>query len=1177
MPLALVVALGGTGHQIVTAVRRRICDAYGAVERALPCQRYLYLDTDAGELGGGESGYADPADVNLASADKKAITVTGLAQYMSDPQAWLDNHPHIKVWAPPQAICGNIDQGAGSVRARGRLGLVWNYNIAAASLQTAYNALRDTTSIDRLMTEARQTYGHRARVNQALPLQVYIVGSVRGGTGSGTFTDVAYIMGKIANNQAGLTGLVVLPDPGVDPTNDGNLRNALGALTEVNHWSYNDTAYGAEFGSTVVEATIDPNRLPPFRYLYLVSRKRQSLDESHSDLVGNSELIETCADALFYELVGDDASAAGASRRNDFDTLLQDPDYVGDPQSFLSLGVSLIRFPRERAKKACTWHFVAELLTKWNEAVAAFPQNVQAKVTDDTAKTFLNPEGLTQELTRHSEAGTIIQYRHNDAVRHGNSVVLAMRQERDIPAFVDRKVSEYRHTYLRNDAINQDPLRADPSLLGDDLKVPVGRYDAVLKQGKDQIDRLILSWSNLADMTSLPMVNMAVQAHARHLGGVEEACEREANIRNGRITDGLSSAERRRTIAYWEARREAAFRNMEDTVRSVWVRGLAISAWPMIRHAVRRYIRECHGLFDAIGQAFAWDCARKLAGDLLEYVGRWQQALTLAQTGVNQFITYARGESDNANKPLTETHNEELWRPAEREEKYSELIASDDAARNRSFEAAQARFLSDTKRQSMVIALLDMLGGVPRPDAEDMKRGLYAACLVPFAKAFNDVDALDRFWAKYPTVEARQARLKQLFSASGPLMALDSGFSDWERPTFGNKKRLFMLGVSPQSSRRSTFLQEAADANPAVRSRDPIDARDRSWVIIRQEIAGFPLASLGALEEMRAGATRSAAEAPMYSRIDVAEWRSLQQPPAQTQFVAWQALALCWLLTAARDADSLDAVPSPQGHQNDGEAFRLKVLGSPQGDEQGVHSIGFQLQYRFAGRRQSLQLGPVQLGTDEESTGASGVKSWFGRPGNLPPQRMPKMLRGMLQKLAHSRNSEAVRQMARRLRDYQNARGPERTVAVLEGIRQELAGDDQPIVQRELGPALESAIHRFCADNNLADFKSTGQEEYGVEWKERILPHFEAYPGYPESSGPAVPAPEALPAPSPEETTPLVRPCPKCQHENVPGAKFCVECGEELARPQPARCPACNAELHGGRHCPECGTRVTVM
>ena len=50
--------------------------------------------------------------------------------------------------------------------------------------------------------------------------------------------------------------------------------------------------------------------------------------------------------------------------------------------------------------------------------------------------------------------------------------------------------------------------------------------------------------------------------------------------------------------------------------------------------------------------------------------------------------------------------------------------------------------------------------------------------------------------------------------------------------------------------------------------------------------------------------------------------------------------------------------------------------------------------------------------------------------------------------------------------------------------------------------------------------------------------------------------------------------CARCQHENPPQAKFCLECGTALA----LKCAACGTELPAGaKFCLECGQSVSAQ
>ena len=180
VPRALIIALGGTGRQIVTAIRRRICDRFGGVEEALPCQRYLYFDTALGDLGSDGLEDTDPPAVKIGMADRVGVTVDELQPYMKDALGWLKTVEHIREWCPEIAVTqGNIAQGAGGVRARGRLGLVWNYEKVQSSIQDVWNYLSTPLQLQTDMENARTQYRHTAVIQQRLPVQVYLVERAR--------------------------------------------------------------------------------------------------------------------------------------------------------------------------------------------------------------------------------------------------------------------------------------------------------------------------------------------------------------------------------------------------------------------------------------------------------------------------------------------------------------------------------------------------------------------------------------------------------------------------------------------------------------------------------------------------------------------------------------------------------------------------------------------------------------------------------------------------------------------------------------------------------------------------------------------------------------------------------------------------------------------------------------
>jgi len=124
---SVIIGVGGTGHQIILAVRKRLIEKYGSLDK-LPIVGFALLDTDQAIFSKNPD-YDDA--VNLDSADKIHCSVHGVDNLRKN----LRDHPHLRNWLDPRVLTGDIDQGAGAVRARGRLAYFWNYATIARKLE----------------------------------------------------------------------------------------------------------------------------------------------------------------------------------------------------------------------------------------------------------------------------------------------------------------------------------------------------------------------------------------------------------------------------------------------------------------------------------------------------------------------------------------------------------------------------------------------------------------------------------------------------------------------------------------------------------------------------------------------------------------------------------------------------------------------------------------------------------------------------------------------------------------------------------------------------------------------------------------------------------------------------------------------------------------------------------
>ena len=310
---SLIIGVGGTGHQIMLDIRKRLVDKYGALDK-LPIVSFLLLDTDQAIFGKNPD-YDD--EVNLDNADKIHTSVHGVDSLRKN----LREHPHLRNWLDPRVLTGDIDQGAGAVRARGRLAYFWNYNQIARRLEEQMLQITKDSSKETAIRNGLQ-------VGEGIT--VYVVGSLLGGTGSGMFLDLAYTVRNKFKNQRMLetVGMFSIP-PNSEAVAVDNRPNAYAALLELNHYTDPTTTFTAQY-----QADIPPmeDADPPFRYTYLADTSSPA-----AQLDSVKDLVEMIGHSIFLDLTSE-FQRQKKSNRNNFDQFLITTDGLGCPQNYLGFG-----------------------------------------------------------------------------------------------------------------------------------------------------------------------------------------------------------------------------------------------------------------------------------------------------------------------------------------------------------------------------------------------------------------------------------------------------------------------------------------------------------------------------------------------------------------------------------------------------------------------------------------------------------------------------------------------------------------------------------------------------------------------------------------------------------------------------------------------------------------------
>ena len=256
----LILGLGGTGAEALIRVKRAINRHFklgtspsGRTMDKPPQVEYMAIDSDDNMLNLSYAGTSFTQDEfllldnsNLTSIYKNRDTV-----FKNSTQSWISSNLRLQ----------QVKHGAGGIRQAGRLLLTINSNRVISMLTEKINRLTSNRKSNDL-------------------LYVFIASGCAGGTGSGIFIDIPYIIRKIAETKGFETeniGMIFLPDVTLsDSMIDGsaalNIKaNGFAALKELDYLM-NIERNGEIFEQNYADLEIKESQ-PPYDLCHLVSAK----------------------------------------------------------------------------------------------------------------------------------------------------------------------------------------------------------------------------------------------------------------------------------------------------------------------------------------------------------------------------------------------------------------------------------------------------------------------------------------------------------------------------------------------------------------------------------------------------------------------------------------------------------------------------------------------------------------------------------------------------------------------------------------------------------------------------------------------------------------------------------------------------------------------------------------
>jgi len=346
MTPTVVIGLGGTGKEILIKIRRMIVESYGSLN-ALPIVSFLHIDTEQNAKVS-EAQTVLKQDISLSPSEQVWAKVENAKAILNQ----LSAYDYLAEWFPNQLKgTDSILAGAGQIRSLGKFAFSINY-------QTIKNSFNNAKS---------RIAGHEKFMLDKWGLQldkgvnIFVVCSLSGGTGSGMVLDLAYnLRDWMPPAELPQTSAYLVLPGAFSGLGDRVIANAYAGLMELNHYSANDTRFECQYSSQASDRiTSQSSQDVPFNFCYLVGNSNDKVT-----LPSINSVLEMVAQNIFLDF------SSGFSQykklvRDNIRKQWASPDSMGYPQSFIAFGLSSIQFPIQRVVQACASRLAGRIVSWW--------------------------------------------------------------------------------------------------------------------------------------------------------------------------------------------------------------------------------------------------------------------------------------------------------------------------------------------------------------------------------------------------------------------------------------------------------------------------------------------------------------------------------------------------------------------------------------------------------------------------------------------------------------------------------------------------------------------------------------------------------------------------------------------------------------------------------------------
>jgi hypothetical protein len=852
----IIIGIGGSGGDILLRIRKRFFEKYGSLDN-IPIVSYLWLDTDTTEKEVGAGKFAE--QIRFKPNEKLMTIVEDTTRITND----LNQHPHVKKWFYPGLTkLKTMTEGAGQIRAYSRLGFFEHYETIKNALSQAQSRVLNTENERIVRERLHLTMDPESR------LQVFIVFSIAGGTGSGMFLDLAFLA-KTAFPGTVPTTIGYLLMPGLfNQTEEKVFANGYAALKELEHYSY-ENDFQVEWANGEPARPIPG---PPFTYTYLIDRMNQSnttVDFSTREIVFNM-----IAENIFKDFAQGDFSAYKRGVRVNLDQYLVDKfafRHLNERQEsiieqqfitrFSSFGMASITVPADRIEQACAYKLAAEVVDQWGSLSNSgfHAAGLTKDVTDKLLPAIHMKEGSVSVQgvmeQRHDLLNTLSDDGQGQGQKLQNQVRLSVSQTcREVNENVHKQKGQGLAQYLRA-AVERETAKlrfdpqADPQQWGDYSRAihfnKKEKYVPDLKKALFGEVRRVINEQHQSVGYAVALLRQTVVVLRDELHEYLPAFEKQIDQSIKRVEEGrrriealLATIGRHELRSNWDGRKKT-----------------------ILRYDIQLFEEISAAYLNAIVSQQVYLAAKDTCEQVIDYIGveyrREDGALHADEGLIGQLYNLGKDLEDlkddleSSSKHFRERSTNELslmlYDPEDIEDVYLPQYL-----KTGEIKAQNIRKIGDQILLKLKTSVVDLPGLIREQGKEKVLNQIRDMAREPFEKIKEEFDVLETLWKKYPKADMRELEVRAVFNRAK--FWLNGGGAPRSYKLAPERQKI-LIGLPPSADVRKLDefkrmikekIQGSGGVEPSIQQ-----VPDRSEIIFYSEVGGIPINWSNQIAELR--------------------------------------------------------------------------------------------------------------------------------------------------------------------------------------------------------------------------------------------------------------------------------------------------------------------------------------